>query len=50
MSINENNWVRRGMDIYVKESRPQGKQRKTWINVVEEDIRLKWRGREDTND
>ena len=43
----ENDWVERVIDINVERRRSLGRTRKTWINVVREDMRLRWLVRED---
>ena len=37
----KNNRGKRAMDIHAVGSRPRGMRRKTWIDVVEEDVRLR---------
>ena len=44
----ENKWARRVMDMDVEGCRLWGRQRKTWIEVVE-DMRLRGLVREDAN-
>ena len=45
-----NSWVRRVMDINVEGRRVRGRPRKTWVNVVEEDMHMRGLQRKDAED
>jgi len=46
----ESEWVRSVMEISVEGSRARERLRKTWLNVVEEDMRVRGLKREDAKD